>query len=190
MKMKLNSQFFLVLLLVSGAASAVLPVTPQAGISAQQKMALLELNRKEKEQRALNKGMSAGAKQFLESLKSGDIWKAVYDLNTGGPFLLDELSKYPDQIRPIIKTKDTTGNTLLMEAVKLKYLPVVKFLLEHGANIDATDNDGNTILHLAVKVPSLALIELLLLPQYKADIFAKNKNGETSLDLAKNSHNL
>jgi hypothetical protein len=58
-----------------------------------------------------------------------------------------------------------------------------RYLLKHGADINAADNDGDTVLHEAQTIGAKDVIELLL--EYNPDTSIRNKNGLTALDRAK-----
>ncbi|WP_462410098.1 ankyrin repeat domain-containing protein [Neobacillus sp. Marseille-QA0830] len=63
----------------------------------------------------------------------------------------------------------------------------IKFLLEHGVNIECRNQYKQTALHRAVRAENVAAIEMLL--KYGADIHAKDYNGMTVLDLAETCKN-
>ncbi|AQN68690.1 ankyrin repeat protein [Saudi moumouvirus] len=67
---------------------------------------------------------------------------------------------------------------------------IVKFLIEKGANINATDENGNTILMQAYKYSNsekyLDIVQLLL--NKGADITIKNKSGKTFFDLVRENN--
>ena len=59
----------------------------------------------------------------------------------------------------------------------------IRWLVEHGAKINAKDGGNNTPLHKACERNStLKVVELLV--NRGASLTAKNKNGETALDMA------
>ncbi|XP_058154820.1 ankyrin repeat domain-containing protein 22 [Dasypus novemcinctus] len=59
---------------------------------------------------------------------------------------------------------------------------LVRMLLDAGVDVNATDSYGCTALHYACKMKNQAIIPLLL--EAHADPTIKNKNGESSLDIA------
>ncbi|MGE4350148.1 MAG: ankyrin repeat domain-containing protein [Candidatus Berkiella sp.] len=70
------------------------------------------------------------------------------------------------------------GYTMLMEAVRLNMLPMVKKLIEDGADVNATNNigKGNTAL---MSARNQDIVDVLI--ENNANINAKNKDGETAL---------
>lgn len=73
---------------------------------------------------------------------------------------------------------DCEGNTPLIWAAwaGVENKKICKYLLEHGANVHATDNDGCTALHLA----GPKIVNLLL--DHGADVNTKNDYGRTPLE--------
>jgi len=59
---------------------------------------------------------------------------------------------------------------------------LIKILLRHKADIDATDNEGWTPLHVAVQGGRVDIIKLLI--TRGADITIQNKAGDSPLDVA------
>lgn len=79
----------------------------------------------------------------------------------------------------LVNTKDARGFTPLILAAYFDKLPIVKFLLENKAPIDATDSSGNTAL---IGVSFKGNIELMTcLIENGANINAINNNGTSSL---------
>lgn len=71
---------------------------------------------------------------------------------------------------------DENGYTLLHAAASYNQLEILRFLLNSGVNINATDNDGDTALHYAGALPSLRL-----LLEHHADPTIVNSQGKTAL---------
>ncbi|HEU0036234.1 MAG TPA: ankyrin repeat domain-containing protein [Kofleriaceae bacterium] len=107
------------------------------------------------------------------------------------------VSSAPDEIRfPLIElmfargldVDDTgiSGCTGLQRACDMRDHELARFLLEHGAWVDAdmqrSTGHDETSLHVAVKHRDKELVQLLL--AYGADPTIKDWNGETALDLA------
>lgn len=84
----------------------------------------------------------------------------------------------------LINAQNENGLTPLLNAIiDLEYpTKEVKLLLEHGANIEATNAEGETALIIATKKGQLACVKLLL--DHGANVHTKNKNGYTALDWA------
>jgi Ankyrin repeats (3 copies)/Ankyrin repeats (many copies) len=81
-----------------------------------------------------------------------------------------------------IHARDSDKSTPLHWAsigLNVKGGPVVRLLLEHGADINAQTNIGRTPLHWASKWGVLEVVRLLL--EHGADVEVKNNNGETAL---------
>ncbi|KAL4779383.1 hypothetical protein BJX76DRAFT_340953 [Aspergillus varians] len=74
-------------------------------------------------------------------------------------------------------------DTPLIAAAKNGNLEMVQFLVENGANIDATDDNGSTALMLAVSQGAEAVVRFLI--GQKADTQKQDGFGDTALDLAR-----
>ena len=70
----------------------------------------------------------------------------------------------------------------LHSAVANRNVDISRALVEHGADVNATQQDGFTPLMEAAQNGDLATLTLLL--QHGANPLAKNTNGQTALDLA------
>lgn len=78
-------------------------------------------------------------------------------------------------------------NSPLRNAVRGEDLKTVKFLLDHGANVDVRDRHGNSLLHLATEFGSKEIIKALL--DKGADINAIGEGGDTPLHSATTDRN-
>lgn len=105
---------------------------------------------------------------------------ALNALNQGTP-LNKIVSSIPTQL---LKTK-MVETSLLHEAVRLKRVGSVSWLLEQGARVDCYDTYLNTPLHLAASYNLLQIAESLVAINCSV-ILNENKDGETPLDIAEN----
>lgn len=118
--------------------------------------------------------------QYFESLNTSPYFKAVL---SNDEHTLKKLFSEPN---PAIRLQNAnltspTGDSLLMVAVYKGNLEMTKFLLEHGANVQARNEQGYTALHLAMPWMKIEIADLLL--EHKADLCAKTKKGEIPLSL-------
>lgn len=100
----------------------------------------------------------------------------------------------------VVNELDSQGWTPLARAIEIENYQIVKLLLENGADVHTRLDNDDTSLHLAVDGSidgtiqtggasgdePTAIIELLL--KNGANIFAKNAQGESPMDWAKNYH--
>ncbi|MBN2627786.1 MAG: ankyrin repeat domain-containing protein [Spirochaetales bacterium] len=105
--------------------------------------------------------------------------QAVKEVSTtGAAYLLEKGA----QVDPV----DKNGYTPLFYAVMEDSVDLVNFLLIHEAGINKRDLRGNTVLHAcvlqSVDLDNGEMINVLL--DWKGDIFARNKIGDTPLSLA------
>ena len=111
--------------------------------------------------------------ELLAAIQSGDTARVKTKLDAQ-PNLLQDLS-------------GPNGESLLMLAVQAGNPETVKYLLEKGADVNATGPTGMTPLHLAAQQGEEELILLLL--KSKADINAVTTDGQSPMELAiKNGH--
>ncbi|MBO7454125.1 MAG: ankyrin repeat domain-containing protein [Alphaproteobacteria bacterium] len=99
----------------------------------------------------------------------------------------DELREYLDlqeqRVKDIIDYPDNHGNTALMTAVWADHLELVKYLTEHGANVNLSDDEGDTPLLMAIWADhSLELVKYLI--EHGADIDRCDLYGSTPLIIA------
>lgn len=84
-------------------------------------------------------------------------------------------------LNPRTKNYKLTTSTLLMEAIKCKQPEVVKYLVEHGADVNRANSEGVTPLMLAIRISdnNINLVDFFL--KHKADIEHKDFSGNTPL---------
>ncbi|ORY56009.1 ankyrin, partial [Neocallimastix californiae] len=79
-----------------------------------------------------------------------------------------------------VNEKDASGNTILYYAILNKHIGTVKYLINHGADVNCTDNIGNTLFDNAISTGNKEIIISLI--QSKNLLLNKpNCNGETPL---------
>ena len=81
-----------------------------------------------------------------------------------------------------INRQNNFGETSLHIGIINKCKKITKYLIENGADVNASDYNLNMSLHLAVMNNDIDLIKLLI--EYKANPLLVNKNNETVLDIA------
>src|SRR5262249_49776306 len=74
-----------------------------------------------------------------------------------------------------INTKDRRGRTPLIQAAIKGHLPVVKFLVERGADVNKVDADGRSALLAAARDGHLSIVEYLI--EYGTDINQTDKRN-------------
>jgi hypothetical protein len=81
--------------------------------------------------------------------------------------------------------RTTDGLTLLMAAARAEELELVRWAIEHGAEINALRPEKRhaTALMIASRLGNAEIVELLL--ANGADTAAANRDGETALNLAR-----
>ena len=80
-----------------------------------------------------------------------------------------------------IESRGNSGFTPLHFAVSSACLNVRLYLLDHGADIDATDDDGNTALHIAVQFGHFSMFRILA--QRGSILNARNNEGKTASEM-------
>lgn len=84
---------------------------------------------------------------------------------------------------------DECGYYPIHYAVGLVEVEITKLLVNNGVKINVTDKkNGDTPLHIAAKYERVDTIQLLL--EKGADTKIRNKNGQTFVDIIKQSHNM
>jgi len=94
---------------------------------------------------------------------------------------LEDVKKYVKQGK--IEEKDVNGFTPLMVAAYYGYTPILTYLLENGANVDATDKNGWTVLMYSASYDFIDDVKLLI--DHNASLNIKNNEGHTALYYAK-----
>ena len=90
--------------------------------------------------------------------KYDDIFKAIESRNN---MLLKELTREGlSMIDP--ECRDSIGNTPLIAAVQTNNKKIVKLLLKHGVDFDATNKHGNAALHFAAEYQLVSTTKYLL----------------------------
>ena len=84
-----------------------------------------------------------------------------------------------------INGKDANGHGALAQAVRNGDLPMVRLLIEKGADVSVRTNAANTLLMLAVLAKNAAIVELLL--TRASEVNAQDQVGDTALMLAAGS---
>lgn len=116
--------------------------------------------------------------QPLIAMMSPSLIKIISDQNKTEQQIVNELkpilAKGVDVNKP---SQDIPYFTPLMRAADLGYLKVTELLMDHGAQLNATDNLGSTALFYAARKGHLPIVELLLLNG--ADATMINKQGNT-----------
>lgn len=116
----------------------------------------------------------------MPQAKPIDLEKAMIKATKHGQtvMVLSLLAQNPE----LISARDSDGSTPLHCATWKGHERLVQVLLEHGADVNATNNNdhwGTTPLHAAAHGNQRAIAELLI--KHGADIHAKNLNGRTPL---------
>lgn len=106
----------------------------------------------------------AATEVLLAALEAGDL-DSVQSILDDEPFLVND--------------RDERGSTPLQAAVGKNDMPMVRFLLSRGAEVNAHDMHGFSVLHL---VQSAEMAELLL--QEGAELDRPNNYGLTPLHIA------
>ncbi|KAI9675505.1 MAG: Ankyrin repeat domain-containing protein 44 [Trizodia sp. TS-e1964] len=83
-----------------------------------------------------------------------------------------------------ILAKSRRQDTALHKAAEYGHAGVVLLLLENGADAAATNIDGHTVLHIATHFGHEKVLQLLMPLKTSLDINAKNRAGDTPLQMA------
>ena len=96
---------------------------------------------------------------------------------------LDSMQLLLDMGADINAPVDKSGGTALMSAIRFGSIPAAKFLLEHGASVDAVNSEGETALMITCDGRKLVAKESLinLLVEHGADVNKVDNRGNTLL---------
>lgn len=115
--------------------------------------------------------------QLIEAMRSDDL-----------PKVLSLIQSESKKINP--KYVDPWGKYILIEAAEKGYLDVVKYLVEHGANVNKISRDETTALIAAAKNGHIDVVKYLVgLKKGKAKTNIRDSEGKTALThAAENGH--
>ncbi|XP_046558316.1 uncharacterized protein LOC124267435 [Haliotis rubra] len=83
-----------------------------------------------------------------------------------------------------VNCRDVIGTTPVMEAARGGHRDVVDFLVSRGADVSLVDKNGNNILHWACRGGDRKTVKFVLSLD-GVDINARNNNGKTAADVAR-----
>ena len=134
--------------------------------------------------------MSLSLTSKIKKFKSNPSLRKLKDKNSSNTFLHficmnDDNFPLLEIIKPTnkeINRQNNFGETSLHIGIINKCKKITKYLIENGADVNASDYNLNMSLHLAVMNNDIDLIKLLI--EYKANPLLVNKNNETVLDIA------
>jgi ankyrin repeat protein len=129
-------------------------------------------------------------KKNIKEFSPEDLIEQIYVGNL--PFITEYIRR-GGHIEDINKIIDDKGNTLLLLASSRNQFPIVKYLVEHKANVNAQDKRGATALMKSIYKeegmdPDQEIIEYLV--KNGAKINTKDKDGETALIFASRDKNM
>ncbi|KAF4621321.1 hypothetical protein D9613_000481 [Agrocybe pediades] len=132
----------------------------------------------------LSMSPSTGSLPFVRSGNSNDFEKRIIDLLSVMDTPMDELTPRGIPTPDAISYQSASGQTLLHLATFLELPSLTRFLVSHGADLDARDRNGYTPLHFAALTRSGACISILL--QAGADVEIVNSLGKTAEEISVN----
>jgi hypothetical protein len=145
------------------------------------------------------------------AIKNGD-WHTVESLlqnnvDRSGLDMIKQRAQDTEYINPIIIYAAMWGQVLLLEflcnigvnihqassadfpsplhaAIYSEHLPIIRLLIEHGADCEAPNNDGQTLLFYAAARSSLEVVQALV-EEGGASLDIRDVHGHTAIDTAK-----
>jgi len=124
----------------------------------------------------------SGCSLFSPSHHRTEDYTPVFAAAAGGD--LTTVREAVDRDPTLLKATEWDNATLLHDSVGQKHRDVAAFLLDRGADPNASTKDGLTPLHMAAQNGDIAIIKLLLEPGRKTKIDAVDAKGWTPLDRA------
>ncbi len=106
----------------------------------------------------------------------------AYAIIAGNKLIIEELVR-----QGFIIDNQGDHNSLIL-AVRMLDYPLVKYFLEHGANVDVQDNNGMTPLMYATRLCELDITRLLL--KAGASVDKQRHDGKTALAFCAQRHNI
>ena len=130
----------------------------------------------------MSKRLLTGILCFVISILSSITYAApIHDAAAKGD--LRQITKLINSNPALIDAADKDNATPLHYAAAKGSIPVIKFLIDHKANINARKKDGTTPLHVAAGVNNLNAVKILV--SSKADTSATDNRGRTPFAIAK-----
>jgi ankyrin repeat protein len=102
------------------------------------------------------------------------------------PLMLASIKGNLDIVRVLVAAKarlDPPGWTPLIYAATGGHEPIVDYLIDHGANLDARSPNGTTALMMAIHEHHVRTAQLLI--DRGADVTLRNQDGASALSWAK-----
>lgn len=88
-----------------------------------------------------------------------------------------------ERVKIFLNTPNNYGNTALMTAVSCGNYALIRYLVEHGANVNQSNKFGFTPLISAIEKSNKKLVKCLV--EYNANDIFSNNGGEILLELAR-----
>lgn len=114
---------------------------------------------------------------FRTTFPEDDPWNAVRNANQ------NRLQYLVEHGADVNERNHRDGSTLMSAAAFHGQAQIVKYLLDQGADVNASNADGNTPLHVAAFLCRKDIVQLLL--DHGASLTAKSHRGETPLDVVR-----